>query len=147
MALLPPVVAVAAAWTLLTATSCAAQADPLNAYAWTARPLLIFAPAAADPQRLAQRRALLTEADAMSDREMRLIEVLGDTAYADGVIAPFSAAELRRAYAAPAEAFAVLLIGKDSGVKLRAAAPTPASEIFALIDRMPMRRREMRERE
>jgi hypothetical protein len=40
----------------------------------------------------------------------------------------------------------VLLIGKDGGVKLRAEEPLPAAEFFALIDTMPMRRREMRER-
>jgi hypothetical protein len=37
-------------------------------------------------------------------------------------------------------------IGKDGGVKLRSAEPVAAGDFFALIDTMPMRRREMRER-
>ena len=41
----------------------------------------------------------------------------------------------------------VLLIGKDGGVKLRSTEPVSTDELFALIDSMPMRRREMEERD
>ncbi len=39
--------------------------------------------------------------------------------------------------------FEVVLIGRDGGEKLRANAPVPPAELFALIDTMPMRRAEM----
>jgi hypothetical protein len=42
--------------------------------------------------------------------------------------------------------FALRLIGKDGGVKLSTASPTAMTEIYALIDTMPMRQREMGER-
>jgi hypothetical protein len=42
-------------------------------------------------------------------------------------------------------AFAVLLIGKDGGLKNRFDAPVTVDEIFGLIDVMPMRMREMQE--
>lgn len=37
----------------------------------------------------------------------------------------------------------VLLVGKDGGVKLKAQMPLEDSKLFAVIDRMPMRRHEM----
>lgn len=45
-----------------------------------------------------------------------------------------------------AAAFSVVLIGKDGGEKLRRATPLEPAELFALVDAMPMRRAEMRER-
>ncbi|NNC63365.1 MAG: DUF4174 domain-containing protein, partial [Gammaproteobacteria bacterium] len=40
--------------------------------------------------------------------------------------------------------FAVLLIGKDGGVKARHESVPALSELFTLVDGMPMRRSEMR---
>lgn len=45
-----------------------------------------------------------------------------------------------------APAFAVSLIGKDGGEKLRRSTPLAPEELFALVDAMPMRREEMRVR-
>lgn len=45
-----------------------------------------------------------------------------------------------------AEEFAVVLIGHDGGEKLRSGGPISAEELFGKIDEMPMRRREIRER-
>jgi hypothetical protein len=43
--------------------------------------------------------------------------------------------------------FALRLVGKDGGVKLSRDTATPVQEIYALIDTMPMRRRELSERQ
>ena len=51
---------------------------------------------------------------------------------------------LRRGFAPSAEPFAVVLVGKDTGVKMRRREPVAAGELFSIIDAMPMRRREMR---
>jgi hypothetical protein len=45
-----------------------------------------------------------------------------------------------------AKTFSVVLIGKDGGEKLRRPTPLAPDELFALVDAMPMRRAEMRER-
>ena len=45
-----------------------------------------------------------------------------------------------------AQDFAIVLIGKDGGEKLRRTTLLPIAELFALVDAMPMRRAEMRER-
>ena len=42
--------------------------------------------------------------------------------------------------------FRVVLIGKDGGVKLRQEEPISVADLFALIDSMPMRKQEMRQR-
>lgn len=39
--------------------------------------------------------------------------------------------------------YAIRLVGKDGGVKLRRGAPVPLEEIFALVDAMPKRRVEI----
>jgi hypothetical protein len=40
--------------------------------------------------------------------------------------------------------FAVVLIGKDGGVKRTSAKPLPPADLFNTVDKMPMRRQEMR---
>ena len=44
------------------------------------------------------------------------------------------------------KSFSVVLIGKDGGEKLRRTTPLSPEELFAIVDAMPMRRAEMRER-
>ena len=46
-----------------------------------------------------------------------------------------------------AKTFSVVLIGKDGGEKLRRPTPLAPDELFALVDVMPMRRAEIRERQ
>jgi hypothetical protein len=45
-----------------------------------------------------------------------------------------------------AKTFSVVLIGKDGGEKLRRTTPLSPEELFAIVDAMPMRRAEIRER-
>ena len=52
--------------------------------------------------------------------------------------------ELRDRLRLAATEFQVLLIGKDGGVKARYKEPPLLAEVFALVDGMPMRRREIR---
>ncbi|GAA0786514.1 hypothetical protein GCM10009077_40960 [Roseibium denhamense] len=47
----------------------------------------------------------------------------------------------------PDSRFETVLLGKDTGIKLRSAEPVPPNDLFGTIDRMPMRQQEMRARE
>ncbi|WP_138470160.1 DUF4174 domain-containing protein [Poseidonocella sp. HB161398] len=105
----------------------------LERYRGDSRPILVFAPDAADPRYQAQIEALEAAAEELAERDM---VVLADTD-------PAAGSELRRGIGA--EDAALLLVGKDGGVKLRAAAPVSAQEIIDLVDGMPMRRREAAE--
>lgn len=125
----------------------AAQAEPLSAYAWEARPIVVFAPDADDPALKEQLARFEGRDAARADYETPLIVVAGDLVTIDGAASALDAAALRRWYDAPQDAFSVLLIGKDTGVKLERGAPIAPEEVFALINRMPMRRREVRDRE
>jgi hypothetical protein len=44
------------------------------------------------------------------------------------------------------DGFEIFLIGMDGGVKLRSKTPISVEELYAVIDAMPMRRREMRDK-
>lgn len=57
------------------------------------------------------------------------------------------ATEIRKRCGVAADEYAAVLIGRDGGEKLRASEPIPAEELFARIDEMPMRRRELREQQ
>ncbi|MEL6287722.1 MAG: DUF4174 domain-containing protein [Pseudomonadota bacterium] len=123
--------------------------SPSNAnmkrFAWQYRPLLVFAPALDDPK-LARQHALLSGArGGLRERDMVLIVVAGESVRAAGGPAPrMSAAALRARYGVSPDRFEVLLIGKDTGVKRRSSTPLPFASLASQIDRMPMRRQEMR---
>jgi hypothetical protein len=57
-------------------------------------------------------------------------------------VAPEAIADLRRQLAVEGDSFAMLLIGKDGGVKVRSAQPLTAEHLFTTIDQMPMRQQE-----
>jgi hypothetical protein len=58
-------------------------------------------------------------------------------------ISPQGTENLRRRFGVNKGTFTVVLVGKDGGVKLERSGPVSLSVIFALIDSMPMRHREM----
>jgi hypothetical protein len=120
---------------LLAATS--ALADPLQAYRGSSRVVVASAARADDPA-LAQQRAIFARMGKQAKaRDLVLLEAVGDGAQARA---------LRKALGLDAKTFAAVLVGKDGGAKLRAAHPLDAAALFPVIDAMPMRREEMRER-
>jgi hypothetical protein len=128
-----------------------AAADPsiLEPYTWQNRLLLVFAPRADDP-RLQRQNQLLDEVESdLVDRDLVVIRLAPDAPVTvDSVLAAdASPADLYRAFGVAQDAFAVLLIGKDGGVKLSSAAPVDAASVFDLIDAMPMRQWEMQNKD
>jgi hypothetical protein len=119
---------------------------PLADLRWQNRVIVIMAATGDDPALLDQETRLRAAATDLAERDVVLITATGDTVTIDGNTSNASAAHLRQAYAAGTSGFQVLLIGKDGGVKLRSSEPVAAGDFCALIDAMPMRRREMRER-
>ena len=120
----------------------------LEKFQWKNRLLLIFAPAADD----SARRSLMAEMNKrvieVRERELLIGEILetGSSQFAGAHLQPQSAESLRRRFSIRNGIFTIILIGKDGGAKLRREGPVQAAEIFALIDSMPMRQQEMRER-
>ena len=139
----------AALTALLTPSVATGADDPLAPYRWQARPLLVFSPPA-DERLRTQVAALDAARDGLRERDQLVWIVLPETIEAKVGPAPRvteaeAAAALRRRFAIGEGDFAVILVGKDGGEKLRQRTPLSVDALFGTIDAMPMRRREMRE--
>ena len=122
-----------------------ANASPLSDYRWQQRPLLVFSPDADDVRLHETMQALSTRQCELSDRLMNIIVILGtgqSTQYGQPLL-PQHAVQLRKRFGLSSSDFAVLLIGKDGHEKYRAESAPELSQIFALVDGMPMRIEEM----
>ena len=116
------------------------------------RPLVVFATDARDPRAARQIAAAKKEAEGFADREITLVVVYDEGPSFAGQ-RPLSKREceaLRDRFArnrqGAKDGFTALLVGKDGGVKRTAHDPIACDELFAQIDAMPMRRREVRKR-
>ena len=120
----------------------------LRKFQWKNRILLIFAPSAEDPARKSLVAELNTQVAGVRERDLLIGEFFeaGASRFAGASLTPDSAEALRRQFAVRKGKPTVILIGKDGEVKLRREGPVRAAEIFALIDSMPMRQKEMGER-
>ena len=119
---------------LAALTLSAVMAGPLDAYRWRSRVLVLSAPDPADADLRAQRAALGPMRGGVAERDLVVVEAVGDTP---------EARALRAQLSLPAGEFRAVLVGKDGGAKLTAAAPIPPQKLFATIDAMPMRRGEI----
>ena len=119
--------------------SAAAQGD-LSRYHDKNRLLLVFAPSASDP-RWRHQDALLAKSRAQfADRELLRFDFFesgGRRGAGEG---------LRARYHIRPGSFRVLLIGKDGHVAFGGPTPVALGDLTGQIDRMPMRRDEMRRR-
>ncbi len=108
------------------ATSAAAELvtaplpPDLQAYRWQHRLLVLRAPADDDPAYRRQLAVLAAVPGELAERDLRVFTEFG------------------------APRFSIELIGKDGGRKDRRATVLDPTELFAIIDAMPMRRAEMR---
>jgi hypothetical protein len=124
------------ALTLVMAASLVATTPPtLAAMRWQKRVLLVSAPDATDPLLKEQRLVLSRWRAGAEDRDLAVVEIVGGTVAGTDE----AARVLRQRYKLPTTDFAVLLIGKDGGTKLRRTQPI-SSAIGETIDAMPMRR-------
>ena len=133
---------------LLVPSMTSSSADTLDDLRWKNRLLIVIHSDAASESARQQFDAWSADPQAASERELLLISV-----HSDGT-GTINLAELSRAAAQSVlkrfrrldEEFSVVLVGKDGTEKQRWQEPVNMSEVFLLIDAMPMRRREMKER-
>jgi NADH dehydrogenase [ubiquinone] 1 alpha subcomplex assembly factor 1 len=117
----------------------------LEQYRWEKRVIVVSASAPDEPQLLELQNAVTESEKEFDDRELVLITLLntGDSTADDRVLTAGEVAQTREKLGITGAAFALRLIGKDGTVKLSRDSVGPVDEIYALIDTMPMRRREM----
>src|SRR5689334_2758282 len=101
--------------------SATAVAAGLGDYLWERRPVLVFAPTDSDRRLVETRSRIEASRCAFVDRDMVLgVVVTGGNSTLDGqVVSADESQRLRKQYGIGANAFSVLLIGKDGGEKLR----------------------------
>jgi hypothetical protein len=129
-------------------SSGSAEIYPLANHRWNHRVLLVFANSEGDGDARVLGRALAASRCETEERDMVIGWIVQDGAsrLGDAEISRETAGLLRESLEVAPGGFAVLLIGKDGGVKARYAEVPALAELFALIDGMPMRRSEMRSR-
>lgn len=107
------------------------------------RDFFVFSANSKDPRLPVQQELLEREADGVKERDIRLIQIIGDEVKGG----QGSAQELRNTHKVEPNAFQIILIGKDGTEKYRSAHPMSMQKLFSLIDSMPMRKRETKERQ
>ena len=105
----------------------------LSDFLWEKRPVVVFAQTEADPAFQRQMELLLSRPDALLERD---IVILVDTS-------PQELSEVREKLRP--RGFMLALIGKDGQVKLRKPRPWDVRELTRVIDKMPLRRQELRD--
>lgn len=120
----------------------------LEQYRWSNRVLVASAPAKDHSSLTALKSDVASMQEEFADRDIVLVTLLesGVSVAGDRELTEAEADATRAALGIPAGVFAVRLVGKDGTVKLSTEAAASMTEIFALIDTMPMRKREMSDR-
>lgn len=127
---------------LLAAQSAVAPglAQALQASRWQHRVLLIGAPTATQADFQRQKVLLTADEKGLAERDFNVIEVVYNQ------LSPTDRQCWTQQLGQPLSGFRVVLIGKDGGVKRTETQPLAAAEFFHTVDKMPMRRQEMRRR-
>lgn len=103
-------------------------------FLWQKRPVVVFADSPADPAFADQMRLLESRWPELAERD---VVIISDTD-------PAAATEVRRKLRP--RGFALVLIDKDGAVNQRKPFPWDVREITRAIDKMPIRREELRQK-
>lgn len=119
----------------------------LSGYKWKNRITIVYADTSQNADYVEFENKWSNRIEDVNDRDLILIELFGQgQATVDAEpLGEDNADDLIEAYKMGENSFQVILIGKDGGVKLDKTETEP-QEIFDLIDTMPMRQQEMKER-
>jgi hypothetical protein len=120
----------------------------LQRFKWNNRLLFIFAPQSSQSFFIDLHKEITSQRDGVSDRDLVVFEIFetGQSFMDSTQIDSQTAEGIRREFDVPLGRFTVILVGKDGGVKLRVNDPVQLGDIFGLIDAMPMRQQEMRQK-
>ncbi|NCF73123.1 MAG: DUF4174 domain-containing protein [Gammaproteobacteria bacterium] len=135
---------------LASVTAYSAEtAFTLMQYQWKKRVLVVSAPHEDEKNLREQHNEVALAPEAFADHDMVLVTLLdnGVSTAGDRVLTTAEAAAAREALGIRSGSFALRLIGKDGLVKLSNPTATSMTEIYSLIDSMPMRQKEMTDRQ
>ena len=120
----------------------------LGQFQWKNRLLFLFAPQRSDRFFSDLRNEIMANKNEVEDRDLVVFEILeSEPSFMNYVSLDAQlAAELRKKFDTLTGRFTVILVGKDGGVKLKRDETVGLAAVFGLIDSMPMRQNEMRQR-
>lgn len=126
---------------ILALLSSMATAGSLDGYLYDTRPLLLFTSSSENPSYVQQIHMFDGNDCEFYIRDIEILTVVGDEHnMVDGqVLDPTEVSFLRKELEVGSYKELVVLVGKDGKVKLRAHMPIKPSDLFMLVDAMPMR--------
>lgn len=128
------------------AQSVPSESLNLEQYRWGNRLILLFAPSSENAVLKAQLERLVSHEEELEDRDLKIFQLFEASGLLEGQeLSEEGVRAVRAQFKAPLDSFLFVLIGKDGGVKRRSAEFISVEDLFAQIDSMPMRQREMRE--
>lgn len=117
------------------------------------RPLIVFSPDSKNARLAAQQAELDAAADDMMDRNLLYVPVVANpSGFSIPLDAPYALldrkqnAALRLRFGVGPNQFLAVLLGEDGKAKLRSSRPVPMERLNSLIDSMPTRQEERKER-
>jgi len=120
----------------------------LDVYRWKHRLLMVFSPSPEDLNYQSFRKEMEGGGKGLRERDFVVFEVLekGPSRLGDSPMKKEAADALRRKFAIRPGQFCILLVGKDGEEKRRWESTVGLEVIFSVVDSMPMRQREMKEK-
>ena len=120
----------------------------LNVYRWRNRLLMVFSSSQEDSNYHSLMEEVRDQQNGLRDRDILLFEILekGESRLDNSPLKKDSADFLRGQFGIHPGQFCILLIGKDGEEKRRWQSVVGLGVIFSVVDAMPMRQREMKEK-
>ena len=118
----------------------------LTPFQWKNRLLFLFAPDDSHPDFRRLQSNIAKHQHEVEDRDLVIFEVLGQGPSRMNTV-PLNqpaADSIRDRFGIVKNGFALILVGKDGGVKMRRVDAVGLADVFERIDSMPMRQNEMR---
>lgn len=144
------------ALTMTLSAHIPAQAQTIASLADRYRILLVFAPTPQDPQLQQQIKAFNHHESDLRDRDLLIIPVVANSVppiapdtlrlLNPPAVSPQEQLTLRTRFHVQPSDFAAVLLGKDGGEKFRSHTPVAPAKLNQIIDAMPMRRDEMKQK-
>lgn len=126
------------------------HAQSMHQHQWKNRVIILYANGAANDQLIKELDFLTSSSEEVTERDLVVYEIFPDYGIGpegEQLKASFSKALREKYNIEGSSRFTFILIGKDGTVKLNKQQVVSMNELFGLIDKMPMRRAEMRQKE
>lgn len=121
----------------------------LEIYRWKNRILLVFSPTDADPAFKAFDQSISRQISEVKHRDLIVLRIFetGPSFIEEKPLPHEDVENLQTRFRVKPGRFSVILVGKDGGIKLLREDQAELKEIFDLIDTMPMRQQEMKQKD